>query len=104
MCQTVKKGIQRHREVSMPERIYYISSEDLPLEYVSQEGSEDTVFTKAIRKRLVIEAQALLRSSIMAIFYRLGLTAETLKQNLASKSQEMKKIKEQRQLLDGRGV
>lgn len=67
MCQTVKKGIQRHKEVSMPDRTYYISSEDIPVESVSQEGLENTFFTKAKRTRLVIEVQTLLRSSTMVV-------------------------------------
>lgn len=60
----------------MPERTYYISSEDIPVEYVSQEGLENTLFTKAKRTRLVIEAQTLLRSSSVVMSYRLGLTID----------------------------
>lgn len=78
----MKEEIQRHRKVSRQDRIYYISSEVPQVEYVSQEGPENTLSTKAIRKRLVIETWALLRSSILPVFHRLGLSVGD-KQNLS---------------------
>lgn len=63
----------------MPEKINCINSEDQPVEYIPQESPENNLFTKAIRKRLVIQAKALMRSTIMAVFCWLGL-------NLASNS------------------
>lgn len=51
------------QEVNMPQRIYYISSEDPPGEYIPQEGPENTV--------IAMKAQALLRSSIVVVFCRL---------------------------------
>lgn len=82
--------------------IYYVSSEDPKVEYISQEGPENTLFTKAIRKRLLIETWALLRSSILAVFHRLVLSVED-EQNLASNSQEMTRSQNSEdKLLDAR--
>lgn len=69
----MKKGIQRHGSKHARKDLY-ISPKDIPVEYVSQEGLENTLFTKGKRTSLVIEAQILLRISTMVMFYRLGLT------------------------------
>lgn len=61
----------------MLERIYYIGSEDLPVEYVPHKGPENTLLTKAMRKILVMGAQTLLRRSTVIVFCRLGLTGDT---------------------------
>lgn len=79
-----EKGRNLKTKKSMPDRIYYISSEDLPVEYVPHKGPENTLFTKAIRKILVMGAQTLLRRSRVIVFCRLGPTGDT--QNLASGS------------------
>lgn len=79
----------------MPERTYYISSEDIPIEYVSQEGLANTLYTKAKRTRLVIEAQTLLRSSTVVMFYRLGLTIGDFQIEFSFQESRDNKITEQ---------
>lgn len=42
----VEEGNERHREVGMPEWKCYISPENTAGDFISWEGSEDTLFTR----------------------------------------------------------
>lgn len=73
---TVKGRNLKTQEI-MPEMIYYISLEDLPVEYVLHKSPENTLFTKAIKKILVMGGQTLRRRYRVIVFCRLGLTGAT---------------------------
>lgn len=70
------EGRNLKTQESMPERIYYKAQKTDQLNMFLMRAQR-ILFTKAIRKILVMGAQTLLRRSTVTVFYSLGLTEDT---------------------------